>query len=265
MPSPALETTTIAAPPALPAPEDYPWIDGGLRSVLLHDAGVLDLETGRSGPPDAAEGTPPLVDAQEIDRALAAAGAAPLAERTLVLAVGSNQAPATIARKYRRAARSLNLATPFVRCTVHGLGVGYVANSAAAGFVPAAPFRAVGERRELIATWFDDDQLAAIDETEPNYDRVRLDAADFPLELATGQRPAHLDLYASHRGVLARVRPLPLRRHQQELFRALAALTGDELVEGEAATICRELAARPEALRELVLAHGLVAEDGLPR
>src|SRR5699024_2474967 len=132
-------------------------------------------------------------------------GAAPLAERTLVLAVGSNQTPETIARKYRRSGRDISVTTPFVRCTVHHLAVGHVAHIAVPGYLPAAPYRAEGGRMELVATWFDEEQVAVVDETEPNYDRLRLCAGDFPLTLPTGPAPATRDVYAP--GCAARADP----------------------------------------------------------
>ena len=256
--SPDLARTTPAAP------EDYPWVGSAVRSALLTDDGVLDLEPVPSAPSE--EPGPPVVDRAAIERALAAEGAAPLADRTLVVAVGSNQTPATIARKYARAASAVPVTTPFVRCTVHDLAVGHVPRAAAPGYVPAAPYRAEGERMELVATWFDEEQLAVVDRTEPNYDRLRLEAADVPLALATGERPTHVDVYASRWGVLARDGvPIPLRHRQQELFDELHALTGDERLIGAAAEICARLAADPEVVRGLAREHGLVAGDGLPR
>jgi hypothetical protein len=203
------------------------------------------------------------VDRSAIEQALAAEGAAPLAERTLVVAVGSNQTPRTIARKYDRSGRRVRRTTPFVRCTVHHLAVGHVPRAAAPGYVPAAPFRAEGERMELVATWFDAEQLAVVDGTEPNYDRVRLPAAHFPLRLATGERPAHFDVYASRWGVLADGVPIPLRHRQQELFDELVGLTGDRRLAGGAAEVCARLAEDPDALLALARSHGLVAADGL--
>jgi len=256
---------TVPVTAQLPAPEDYPWLGPAVRSSLLREGDVVDLDPagGVHAPTEQLER--PLVEVATIEQALAVEGAAPLSARTLVLAVGSNQTPRTIARKYHRSGRDVRQATPFVRCTVHGLAVGHVANTAAPGYVPAAPYRADGERLELVASWFDEDQLAVVDATEPNYERVRLDTAEFPLALATGERPAQVDVYASLRGVLGRDRPIPLRHRQQELFDELVGLTGEELLHGDAAEVCRVLAERPTALREVAISHSLVLEDGLPR
>lgn len=273
MPSSSLDTSSFPETPsssapgaAAAAPEDYPWLGPAVRSALLLGEGVVDLDPrgGVETPTEQADQA--LVDLAAIEQALAAEGAAPLAERTLVLAVGSNQTPGTIARKYRRSGRDISVTTPFVRCTVHDLAVGHVANSTVPGYLPAAPYRAEGERMELVAAWFDDAQLAVVDETEPNYDRLRLSAEDFPLTLATGQEPAHFDVYASLWGVLAAEgRPIPLRHRQQELFDELVGLTGSDLTHGDAAEVCAALAAAPGALKDLATAYGLVVPDGLPR
>lgn len=264
--SPADARARAAAPAHPSAPEDYPWLGPAVRSALLLSEGIVDLDPvgGVEAPTEQVDEA--LVDLTAIEQALAAEGVASLAERTLVLAVGSNQTPETIARKYRRSGRDIPVATPFVRCTVHDLAVGHVASNAAPGYLPAAPYRADGERMELVATWFDDAQLAVVDETEPNYDRLRLSTEDFPLTLATGQEPAHFDVYASLWGVIAREhRPIPLRHRQQEMFDELVGLTGSSLTHGDAAAVCAALAAAPEALHELVTTHDLVAPDGLPR
>ncbi|WP_394216701.1 hypothetical protein [Brachybacterium vulturis] len=260
MASPSLEIPTRPA-----APEDYPWLGPAVRSAMLLSSGIVDLDPsgGVEAPTEQLE--QPSVEVAAIEQALAAEGAAPLAERTLVLAVGSNQTPQTIARKYRRSGHAIPVATPFVRCTVHDLAVGHVASIAAPGYLPAAPYRSPGERMELVATWFDEAQLAVVDETEPNYDRLRLSAEEFPLSLATGEQPAVFDVYASRWGVLAEGRPLPLRHRQQEIFDELSVLTGEDRFIGDAAEVCARMAETPEALYDLVSAQGLVAPDGLAR
>jgi hypothetical protein len=255
-----------ATAPAQPEPaEDYPWAGEAVRSALLLREGIVDLDPPGGVHAPTARQARPLVEVAAIEQALAAEGAAPLTRRTLVLAVGSNQTPQTIAGKYRRSGRDLQVATPFLRCTVHHLAVGHVAHSSARGYVAAAPYRAPGERMELVATWFDQAQLAVLDGTEPNYHRLRLRAEDFPLTLATGEQPAHVDVYASRWGLIGRERPIPLRHRQQELFDELLGRTGAELLGGDAAAVCARLAAHPEALHQLLRAHGLVVRDGVPR
>lgn len=259
-----MSSSTISTPVQADAPEDYPWTGQAVRSALLLAEGIVDLDPADAAAAPTEEQDRALVDIAAIEQALAAEGAAPLAERTLVVAVGSNQTPETIARKYARSGADVPIATPFVRCTVRGLAVGHCAHTSARGYIPAAPYRADGERMELVATWFDDAQLAVVDETEPNYERVRLDSSRFPLSLATGHEPGQFDVYASSWGVVAHEQPIPLRHRQQEMFDELVGITGSELLIGDAAEVCARLAAAPEALNSLVREHGLVAYDGLP-
>lgn len=209
------------------------------------------------------------IDPQEglegVDRALTAEGAAPLDQRTLVVAVGSNQSPAVIARKYRRAGYDGPAATAFLRCTVEDLAVGHSAHVSARGYIAAAPRHAPGEVTDLVATWFDQAQLSIVDRSEPNYERLELTGVDYPLELVTGTRPSRFAVYASRWGVIADGPPLDFQPGQHKLFGLLGALTGTEAFSGEAAEVCARLAGEPEKIGELLREHALVVPDGLPR
>lgn len=257
--------STAAVPQRNDPAHEYPWTGQSSRSAVLLAGGIVDLapEGGPTAP--AEQRQDPLIDAERIDALLAQEDAPPLAERTLVLAVGSNQTPETIARKYVRSGMPVRPATPFVRCTVRNLAVGHCATVAARGYIPAAPFRADGERVEMVATWFDDEQLAVVDETEPNYDRIALDAQLFPITLATGHRPAHVDVYASRWGVIGEQAPIPLHHEQAGMFAELLSLTGAEILAGDAAEVCARLAEAPETIRELTARHDLVRDDALLR
>lgn len=237
----------------LPGPEHYPWIDRAPRVAVLRGDGEVVA--------------PPVPGLAQLDHLLAAEGAAPLAERTLVVAVGSNQAPAVIARKYARAARQVRPATPFVPCTVAGLAVGHSAHASRGGYVAAAPYRRPGARTELVASWFDAEQLAVLDETEPNYHRLEVDAAQHPVHLVTGQQPACYSLYASRWGVLGNQHRYGHRpwtfRHQAELFAQVHQLTGTPLLAGDAAAVCTRLAQDPSAFTQVVRQHRLAVQDGL--
>lgn len=159
-------------------------------------------------------------DEAVLSAALTAAGVVPLSERTLVVAVGSNAVPAVIHRKLSVAGRCTIV--PFTPCTVAGIAVGHSAHVSAAGYIPAAPFAQPNVSTPMIASWFDTEQLQAVDATEPNYRRRHLPGARYPLTLATGQRPAHFALYESLRGLLTLdgSTPVPLTT-QHELCRRL--------------------------------------------
>src|SRR5699024_4026061 len=199
----------------------------------------------------------PRADLEQVDEALRDEGAAPLADRTLVMAVGSNQSPAVIAAKYRRFGLVSPVTTPFLSCTVQELAVGHSAHVSARGYIAAAPHHAPGAVTELVATWFDAAQLEIVDRSEPNYERIELTPAGHPLELPTGQRPARFAAYASRWGVIADGpplpapagrpdrRPLPFQAGPQALVGPLVALTGAAAFSGAAAATCAPLAWAP--------------------
>lgn len=107
-----------------------------------------------------------------LDRALRARGRAPTAERRLVLAVGSNGSPAQVRRKL--ASRGADVTVPMIYVAVSGIVAGVSAHVSAHGYVPAAPLLAPGSTGRFVALWLDEEQLAVIDATEPNYRRTGL-------------------------------------------------------------------------------------------
>lgn len=134
------------------------------------------------------------------------------------MAVGSNASPAVLARKLAEVGRDV----PSSACVVVGLAVGHSAHVSAGGYIPAAPYAAPGIETALRAGWFTPEQLAVLDRTEPNYERVRLPSARFPIAFEAG-RADEFDVYRSRWGVLA-VDGVPVAfRGQRELFAMLAA------------------------------------------
>lgn len=106
----------------------------------------------------------------ELEALLARHGVAPLAARRVVLAVGSNAAPAQVRRKFGAAGAST--VVPLLRCRVDGLDVGHSAHVSRPGYVPATPVGRVGATSGAVLLHVDDGQLPALDVTEPNYVRV---------------------------------------------------------------------------------------------
>lgn len=140
-------------------PDDYPWVDLHLRT-----AGVLRWD------PAGFEVHPGVADVRG---------------RTPVAAVGSNAAPAVLARKLAALGSGWVAMEPRVLPEVQ---VGHSAHVSVHGYVPAAPYVGRGTALAVVG-WFDDEQLALLDATEPNYVRLRLDAG--------------VDVYASRWGVVA--------------------------------------------------------------
>lgn len=128
-----------------------------------------------------------------------------LAERTPVVAVGSNASPDVLVRKLRHLLES---GLPIAPAVVEDITVGHFAQVAARGFVAAAPTLSPGARSELAVGWFDEAQLARLDETEPNYRREVLTSSC----MWAGGDVAGAQIYVSDHGLLAdEGEVLPLR------------------------------------------------------
>ncbi|GHF13339.1 hypothetical protein [Streptomyces morookaense] len=136
---------------------------------------------------------------------------AALTGRTPVIAVGSNASPAQLRHKLRR--EGLSGLVPLAPAEVRGIAVGCSAHIGVHGYVAAAPYAAPGTTRTLVISWLDPAQLAAVDRTEFNYQRI-------PAPGGTGF------LYVSRHGILADPdtgRPHPGARDQRALLTALLA------------------------------------------
>jgi hypothetical protein len=118
-----------------------------------------------------------------LDRYLRSVGGPPAASRTPVLAVGSNASPAQLQRKLSNVDRPTLV--PITAVSVHGLVVGVSAHVSRPGYLPATPVPSADARSDLWILWLDEAELAAVDATEPNYDRVRLPDR-CPVRLTTG-------------------------------------------------------------------------------
>ena len=187
-----------------------------------------------------------------------------LDDRTMVLAVGANAAPAALAAKLGRA--EVAGAVGMVRAEVSGLGVGHSAHVSRGGYIPATSYAADGAAA-VVGLWVTAEQLAAIDATEPNYDRVSLRCDDYELRLETGRPTPTYDVYVARWGVLGPDRA-PLRlRTQRELF---ARLAGDPVLAAMAPWEDAEAAVRALAdsaarvrVREAFATAGWVADAAM--
>lgn len=127
--------------------------------------------------------------------------------RTPVLAVGSNASPGQLRAKL--AVLGITSPIPMVRTRVTGIGVGVSAHVSRLGYVSASPVDSPGCVRELFVIWLDGEQLAAVDATEPNYDRVVLPAPRFRVELENGETLDGVYSYVNRHGVLRNRDGLP--------------------------------------------------------
>lgn len=208
-------------------PHDYPWTTDAV-------AGVLDI--GRFEP---------------VEEPLAGFDVSGL---RAVVAVGSNAAPEVLASKLPTAR------VPFVPVTMLDVAIGHSAHVSVRGFIAAAPYPCPGARTPVTISWLDADALAALDATEPNYDRVSLRSIGGSLDAGSAVRllpePDQIDLYVSWHGVVRSDRPWPFRS-QRELFADLARTPDAAVAEafsGDVVEVSARLAADPD-LRARLIEH----------
>ncbi|MFF1547429.1 hypothetical protein [Streptomyces sp. NPDC058291] len=187
--------------------------------------------------------------------------------RTPVVAVGSNASPAQL--RHKMAEFDVVSPVPMVRARVTGIDVGVSAHISGPGYISASPVNAPGCTAQLFVIWLDADQLATLDATEPNYDRVLLPAPHVRVELENGEALLETFAYVNHHGVLHSGSGVP-RSHPGQ--RALIT----ELLSGSAALrrlfgetpeeFCRRARAdarRRERGAEVFVEENLVTVSGL--
>ena len=157
------------------------------------------------------------------------------ADRTAVLAHGSNRSPDQLARKFMDPAYRGDTAVPVVYGWLADYDVVYAAHVARYGAVTSTLFHAPGVQARVGVTWLAAEQLAYMHETERmNYSYGRLPPGSFRPE--AGPAPASLYAYIGNHGpflldgrpiglaaVEAEGRPWPARR-QDEMQNFLAKL-----------------------------------------
>lgn len=107
-----------------------------------------------------------------LDDVLTDAGAATIAGRAAVLAVGSNRCAAQIAGKLRIPNRPARLGVvPMMQVRARGVGVGHSAHVGVNGYIPYAPAARPGCHNHWLV-WLDPEQLEVVNGTEVNYTLV---------------------------------------------------------------------------------------------
>lgn len=128
------------------------------------------------------------------------------ADRTPVLAVGSNASPGQL--RHKMAEFGITSPIPMVLGRVTGLHVGVSAHVSRMGYVSASPFQAPGAVRELFVLWLDARQLAVVDASEGvplpdgNYGRALLPWPAVRVELPDGTTLPGVHAYVNRHGVL---------------------------------------------------------------
>lgn len=192
--------TPVGALDPIAAPLTYPGTAPDDPAVLVTETSLLRVHPARTAPigtwPVEVDGT---ADRPPVDHVLLEHHGGPMASRVPVLAVGSNAAPAQIRRKL--AATREPTIVPVTAVTVTGLSVGVSAHVSKAGYVPATPIPDPSAESSMWVTWLTAGELAAMDKTEPNYDRIPVPRT-CSVELLPGQAVSGCWLYASRHGFL---------------------------------------------------------------
>ncbi len=102
--------------------------------------------------------------AVSLDAALSQLGAAPLSERTAVLAYGANAAPERLRHKF--AAEQPGAVFPVLKARLFDFDVVYACHYSSYGALPATLAPSPGTVAEIALTYLDRDQLARMHETE---------------------------------------------------------------------------------------------------
>jgi hypothetical protein len=182
-----------------------------------------DAKTANAGADGAARYRADVSDLQRLtlDRYLRNAGGSPVASLVPVLAVGSNASPAQLRRKLANA--DLPTLVPITAVRVSGLAVGVSAHVSRPGYLPATPVPEDGAVSDLWLVWLDTVALAAVDATEPSYERIQLPTR-YPVRLTTGQPVMRCWVYLSRYGYLINEAGEPRRlTDQATLISALLA------------------------------------------
>lgn len=130
--------------------------------------------------------------------AVAAFDPAVRADRTPVLAIGSNQSPQQLTRKFGDSGE-----IPVQRARLAEFDIYYSAHITAYGSVPAMLQHAPGAAVNLSVTWLDDRQLGVMHETELRAAKYRYAAIDdIDLTLDCGSRLGDVHLYVGINGHL---------------------------------------------------------------
>jgi hypothetical protein len=246
-------------------PLTYPGLMPDRPAILLCGSAIMDVTP--SDLPVGEWGTRYCLDDRPLDVVLTDESLAPIAERQPVLAIGSNASTAQLWRKFTNA--GLRPIVPLTAVTVPGIMAGVSAHVSRPGYLPATPVADPGAVADLFITWLDDEQLSAMDLTEPNYDRIRV-GPQYPVTLVGGPAVDGCWLYVSKHGHLTGRDgcPVPLASQENLIMwlldevPALAAVTGETPVEW---VIRCQLPEVREQVRVMLCESGLVQQCELLR
>jgi hypothetical protein len=224
----------MSVPDPQAEPLTYPGLMPDRPALLLYGSEIMDITP--SDLPVGKWSTRCGIDDLALDTVLTDEGLAPIADRQPVLAIGSNASTAQLWRKFTNA--GIRPIVPLTAVTVPGIMAGVSAHVSRPGYLPATPVADPEATSDLFITWLDDEQLKAMDLTEPNYDRIRL-GSQYPVSFPHSPAVDGCWLYVSKHGHLTDRDGFTVSLASQETLimwlldevPALAAVTGETPVE----------------------------------
>lgn len=143
---------------------------------------------------------PRMLGGDADDDAVQARAAVDRRRRTPVVALGSNGCLPVLRAKLLGAGASVFV--PLFPVVVTGFVVAHSAHVSRGGYVAATPLDRPGGATRGVLAWFDDEQLAVMDASEPNYVRHAAHAAQYPIAVLDGPSPDQFWVYRSAWGAL---------------------------------------------------------------
>lgn len=243
-------------------PLQYPWVDTR-RSLLLTSAGEYSLVLEEGQPIEEA-----LIQFHDgrtaaLNEYLGASKLPTLAERIPVVGIGSNASPLVTKSKIEKyGTYGTDATVPMFVAKMKNIGVGYSGHFVFGGYIPAAPYHHEENELEVTVAFFTKEQLAAVDSTEPTYQRAELSKELYPLAFANGATLDSAYVYTTRYGVLRGNDgiPIPLTT-QEELYKLLNdAGVGDGFFDGEGIEVSDRIAGKGRIGKPLISA-GVVFKD----
>jgi hypothetical protein len=167
-----------------------------------------------------------------------------LAGRAPLLAYGANAAPAALARKLAALAEA---PLPFLRAELEDHDVVYSAHVSFHGAVPANLHESPGTVAPLFLAYPNEEQLAALSATEPNYELVRIDSLRCRLE--GGEEVGEAAAYLSRHGSLSVGGSAVALAAVESSGRRLPALSEPEVLELVRSQVAPELSLEAFVMR----------------
>ena len=244
-------------------PLQYPWVDTR-RSLLLTSAGEYSIVLEEGQPLE--EGLIQFHDGRTaaLNEYLGASKLPTLSERIPVVGIGSNASPLVTKSKIEKYGRYGTDATvPMFVAKMKNMGVGYSGHFVFGGYIPAAPYHHEENELEVTVAFFTKEQLAAVDSTEPTYQRAELSKDLYPLAFENGATLDSAYVYTTRYGVLRGADGLPIPLTTQEaLYKLLhESGVGDGFFDGAGIEVSDRIAGKGRVVGQPFVTAGVVFKD----